>query len=124
MRKGFTLIELVMVIVILGILAVFAIPKYFDLRNQARQSAEEGIVGAVRAGIMTYYVNQCAQGSCAYPTNLDSATDGSCTTDNPCFDNVLSQGGITSGGWSKSGTDYTGPTGATYTYNSTTGEFK
>ncbi len=45
-RKGFTLIELVMIIVILGALAVVAIPRYIDMQNEARVSSLKSILGA------------------------------------------------------------------------------
>lgn len=123
-RKGFTLIELVMIIVILGILAAVAIPNFYNLQNDAKTSAEKGVVGGVRAGIATYYANQCASGTCAYPSALDTATTGACTASNACFSTVLSQGGITSDWTKASATTYTGPAGTTYTYTSGTGSFQ
>jgi len=123
-KKAFTLIELVMIIVILGILAAVAIPKYFDIQTSAKVSAEKGVLGGIRAGIASYYANQCATATCAYPSSLDAATTGSCSATNVCFNTVLSQGGITSDWTKASATTYTGPAGNTYTYTSSTGEFK
>lgn len=119
MKKGFTLIELVMIIVILGILAAVAIPKYFDLQNQAKQAAEKGVVGGVRAGIYTYFANWKA-----FPTTLDNEAAGTdASKDHPFFDNVLTEPVVAD--WKK-GTnvnEYQGPTGTKYFYNHPNADF-
>ncbi|MCK4912222.1 MAG: prepilin-type N-terminal cleavage/methylation domain-containing protein [Candidatus Omnitrophica bacterium] len=126
MRKGFTMIEVVIVIVVLAVLAAVAIPRYIDLQNQANESAEAGVAGGVRAGIATYYIEQCAGGSCVWPTTLDSvAVSTTCDATNPCFGSVLEQSGIADGSWAKDAFgDYNGPDGGSYTYDNTDGSFE
>ncbi|MDD5560677.1 MAG: prepilin-type N-terminal cleavage/methylation domain-containing protein [Candidatus Omnitrophica bacterium] len=119
MKKGFTLIELIMIIVILGILAAVAVPKYFDLQTSAKDAAEKGVVGGVRAGIYTYFAQNKA-----YPATLDSASTAACSASNVCFDTVLQQGGVISDWTKATATTYTGPAGTTYTYTAATGDFK
>ncbi|TPH17800.1 type II secretion system protein [Litorilituus lipolyticus] len=50
-QRGFTLIELVIVVVILGFLAVTAIPKFLDLTDQAKQANIEGMAGGFATGV-------------------------------------------------------------------------
>jgi prepilin-type N-terminal cleavage/methylation domain-containing protein len=118
-QQGFTLIELVMIIVILGILAAVAVPQYFNLTGDAQTSSERGVVGGVRAGIQTYFAQNRA-----FPAALDAATVAACTGANPCFTNVLSQGGITADWTKASATTYSGPTATVYTYTAGTGNFQ
>ena len=54
-QSGFTLIELVMVIVILGLLAAVAIPKFVDLSGEARAAALSGVGGALASASAVNY---------------------------------------------------------------------
>ena len=55
MRKGFTLIELMIVVAIIGILAAIAIPKFADLINKSKEGATKGALSSVRSAIQVYY---------------------------------------------------------------------
>ncbi len=54
-QTGFTLIELVLVIVVLGILAVVAMPKFIDLSGDAQTSATNGVAGALSSAATVNY---------------------------------------------------------------------
>ncbi|MGI6685041.1 MAG: prepilin-type N-terminal cleavage/methylation domain-containing protein [Bacillota bacterium] len=56
--KGFTLIELVVVVVILGILAAIAIPRFTDRRSEAEQTAVEADIKILQNAVDMYYIDK------------------------------------------------------------------
>ncbi len=59
-QTGFTLIELIMVIVILGVLSAVAIPKYLDLKSDANQAAVNGVAGALSSAASVNFATRTA----------------------------------------------------------------
>ncbi len=68
-RKGFTLVELAIVIAILGILALYALPKYQGMVKEARSSEARAQLGSVRSALGIYY----AKNHGVYPATLDGS---------------------------------------------------
>ncbi len=137
-EEGFTLIELVMVIIILGVLAAVAIPKFIDLSNEAKLAAEKGMVGGVRGGIAAFHANAIVQSrttACGSQANTNASCwpvklnpdPGAFPATNVAglFVNVIEHGGTaTSDNWSETAADvYQGPAGTTFTYTAGTGTF-
>lgn len=60
-KKGFTLIEIIVIIVILGILAAVVIPKYLDLSKTTEKAVAENLVGVMRSALTIYHANFMAK---------------------------------------------------------------
>ena len=63
MQKGFTLIELIVVIVILGILAATALPRFINVATDARMAALNGMAGGLRSAVVLAQSRYVATGS-------------------------------------------------------------
>jgi prepilin-type N-terminal cleavage/methylation domain-containing protein len=69
-RKGFTLIELMIVVAIIGILAAIAIPKFASLIRKSNEGASKGNLGSIRGALSIYYGDLEGQ----YPSDVASLT--------------------------------------------------
>lgn len=129
-RKGFTMVELVLVIAILGILAIAALPQFINVTTQARQASRDGVVGAVRSGIVLFRANDLvingAPGN--WPATLDAAAAASTAGPANLFYNTVLTQGVSDNRWSKgaAANQYIyndGTTAFTYTYTAANGTF-
>ena len=145
-KPAFTLIELIFTIVIIGVLAVVAVPKFTNLADNAKITAELSTASAVQTNLEAIHTewitNRCTDWHCGvanqpygnlnangYPTTLGS-------TDDTPFDYILKD----VQGWTRNGTQYRGPASSKigvrtpdvagkpdgndyWDYNATSGEF-
>lgn len=79
--RGFTLIELIAVLVVLAVLSGVALPKYFDYSARAKSSALQGALGGVRSSLANFFSNSVIEGTTAYPTLAELTEAGTVLMD-------------------------------------------
>jgi prepilin-type N-terminal cleavage/methylation domain-containing protein len=132
-KKGFTLIELVLVITILGIIAVSALPSFSNMTTQAERASKDAVAGAIQTSVQLFRANDMALNGPPgnYPTELDPlGANTACAPANPCFGGILLStvsDNVNGRGWTKiDGTTYTfndGSSTFTFIYSPVNGTF-
>ena len=98
-QKGFTLIELIMVIVILGFLSVTAFSLFVNYGPQAADASLNGTLASIRTGFLSYYIDPTKGNTQNWPTPAQVCTQANavCTA---CFNGVLNPA-LSSTKWTK-----------------------
>ncbi len=136
-RHGFTMIELIFVIVVLGILAAVALPHLGSTMGSAQIAKAQGDVSAIRSSIASARQQMLVSGQNSYPSKLDSLAGTTSSEGDALFDSngsvsiltypIYAGGAVSSGKWKKTGANtYTftvDTTPVTFTYTNTTGLF-
>ena len=125
-NAGFTLLELVLIIIILGILAISTMPKFMNLKQESLNLERTAVISAVKSGIDLYRAKKISENAfvVGYPLKLDEEIRGKCQN---CFSLVLNVP-LEDSSWTKIDESLykydDGKVVKTYTYDSLTGDFE
>ena len=128
--SGFTLFEILLIVVLVGVLILSAVPSFIQVSLESRLAERDSVVSAVRSGIDLYRAKTSAThgGPGKFPEQLDRAPAKLCANeDNPFFIHVLEKG-VQDTNWFKGeGINiyyfYDGSRQYLYTYHPETGDF-
>lgn len=76
LRRGFTFLEVAVVIIIIGVLAAMVIPRFGNITDEARTASTQGTLGSVRASIAGFRTARILAGGAPYPTLAELTTTG------------------------------------------------
>ncbi len=139
-QEGFTLVEVMVVIIVMALLSVLALPRVISIITQAKKASAHSIVAAVRSGIANNKIASISEGNPTgvYPLLITSNASGDVLCGNivgGCFNQILHTGQqVTDNRWNQTQAggpganaiyvfDKAGSAECTYTYNATNGTF-
>lgn len=127
MKNAFTMIELVFVIVVLGILAAVAVPRFSATRDDASISKARADISSIRSAIVSERQTRLITGISTWITKLSTGGANDNLFTGSDVNNTLLLYGIAPGAWKMTNdTTYTftlGGVSTTFTYTNTTGRF-